>query len=225
METKPPHIPPEPSRGWSLRKSWGEWVTGTRFPEKDPTDRPHPKILLNGPKSPRAAKDLPKIRQDPPKSIPKSFQDAPRRTPGNGAQQTLMSDRSAAPSRKASSIRRSAERRARKKGQSNFVLNPSCHTSSYFKLAYLPRSWQLDCLYIPPPVSSRWTFALVPLRHLGAGFSPLGRILGDKMAFQEKYKNTDFSIAFPLFWRPGRAQHPTRWRQKLAGQLLRWSSE
>ena len=28
-------------------------------------------------------------------------------------------------------------------------LNPSCHPSSYFKLAYLPSSWQLDGLYTP----------------------------------------------------------------------------
>ena len=44
--------------------------------------------------------------------------------------------------------RRSAERRARC-GRPNFVLNPSCHPSSYFKLAYLPSSWQLDGLYTP----------------------------------------------------------------------------
>ena len=44
--------------------------------------------------------------------------------------------------------RRSAERRARRRLQSS-GLNPSCHPSSYFKLAYLPSSWQLDGLSTP----------------------------------------------------------------------------
>ena len=67
----------------------------------------------------------------------------------------------------------------------NFVLNQSCHPSSYFKLAYLPSCWQLDGLYTPS--------LILPLDlRLGAA-APLGiipRILGDKTAFQENYKNT-----------------------------------
>ena len=59
--------------------------------------------------------------------------------------------------------------------------------------------------YIPPPKSSPWTSALVPPRLLASSLAPLGRILGDKIAFQEKYKNIKNPLGFSLFLSPRRA--------------------
>ena len=79
--------------------------------------------------------------------------------------------------------------------------NPSCHPSSYMYLVCLPSSWQPDGLYAPPQ-SSPWTFALVPPRHVRPSLAHLGRILGDKMAFQEFSKNIEFSLGFSSFFEP-----------------------
>ena len=53
----------------------------------------------------------------------------------------------------------------------------------------------------------------------------VGRILAEKMAFQENFKNIDFSLVFQAFLSPRPAQHPTKCAQKLAGQLPESTSE
>ena len=68
--------------------------------------------------------------------------------------------------------------------------------------------------YIPSPLSSPWTPAFRPPRHVGPGLAPLGRILGEKMAFQENFKNIDFSLVFQAFLSPRPAQHQTKCAQK-----------
>ena len=82
--------------------------------------------------------------------------------------------------------RRSAERRAR--WRAVLVLAQSIHPSIFVsQTRHLQRSWQLDGLYTLS-ISSPWTCALVPPRHLGAPAAPLGRILAEKIAFQEAFK-------------------------------------
>ena len=78
-------------------------------------------------------------------------------------------------------------------------LTPSCHPSSYMNLPIFKALGHLTA-YIPPPESSPWTFALVPPRHLGPSLAPLGRVLGDKMAFPKKI---DFHVFFHYFGAPG----------------------
>ena len=108
--------------------------------------------------------------------------------------------------------------------RSNFVLNPSCHPSSYMNLPIFTALGNLTA-YIPSPLSSPWTSGFCTPRHVGPPLAPLGRILSEKIAFQENFKNIDFSLVFQAFLSPRPAQHPTKCAQKLAAQLPASTSE
>ena len=66
---------------------------------------------------------------------------------------------------------------------------------------------------IPPPTSSPWTSEFYTPRHVGAGFSRLGRILGEKWPSKIS-ENIEISLVFKAFLRPRPAQHPTKWPPK-----------
>ena len=79
----------------------------------------------------------------------------------------------------------------------NFGLNPSCHPSSYFKLAYLPSSWQLDGLYTPSlilPLDLRLGAAGPSCCVPGASWAHLGRQNG----LPRKYININVSLVFSI---------------------------
>ena len=95
--------------------------------------------------------------------------------------------------------------------QSNFVLNPSCHPSSYFKLAYLPSSWQLDGLYTPSlilPLDLRLGAAAPLGTRPGASWAHLGR---PKWPSKKNTKILKIHWFFSLFWSPQARQLRTRW--------------
>ena len=73
----------------------------------------------------------------------------------------------------------------------------------------------------PPPGPPPWC------RHaiLDQASRLFGRILGDKIAFQEKYKNIKKPLGFSLFLSPRRAQHPTKWPPKTLAVLSERTSE
>ena len=78
-------------------------------------------------------------------------------------------------------------------------LNPSCHPSSYFKLAYLPSSWQLDGLYTPSlilPLDFRLGAAAPSWCTPSASWAHLGR----KHGLPTIFKTYCFFIGFSSFF-------------------------
>ena len=101
--------------------------------------------------------------------------------------------------------------------RSNFLasIHPAIHLRTSNSLIF--QALGNKTAYIPPPESSTWTSGLCTPRHVGASAAPLGRILAEKIDFQEISKIWIFSMFFQVFLSPKPFQHPTKCPPKTLG--------